>query len=71
MNDKLLVKVRVSTGFAGGVHRDDHHIDREYWESMNKDQQEAYLDECCQTAISNYIEANASVVECNEDDEDD
>lgn len=55
------IKITVDTGFAGATHYDECELPDD-WDSLTQGQQEIILNEACETAISNYIDAYAEVV---------
>ncbi|WP_439144448.1 DUF7167 family protein, partial [Staphylococcus aureus] len=40
MKDYVVIKCRVDTGFAGGVHEDEEHLPRGEWEEMSEEKRE-------------------------------
>ncbi|CEF89215.1 hypothetical protein [Pseudomonas phage vB_PaeM_PAO1_Ab17] len=63
MKDYVVIKCRVDTGFAGGVHEDEEHLPRGEWEEMSEEKREKFLAELAQDMVSNYIDAYAWVEE--------
>ena len=61
----LKIKTVVNTGFAGCEHNDTHDtgISIEDWLLKTPDEQQKILDEYAETAVSDYIDAYAEVVE--------
>ncbi|WP_223699724.1 hypothetical protein [Pseudomonas aeruginosa] len=63
MDDYVVIKCRVNTGFAGGVHEDEEHMPRDEWEEMSEKERERFLEGFAQDMVSNYIDAHAWVEE--------
>ena len=67
MSDTIRIKVHVGTGFAGANHEDIYEVEREWWESLTKEQQEKELDQMAVDYLNNCVECNAWVMEDDEE----
>lgn len=57
-----MIKTVVNTGFANATHIDYEELP-DNWDEMTQEEQENHLEEFAQDAVSNSIDACASVVE--------
>jgi hypothetical protein len=67
MTDMIRIKVYVGTGFANANHEDIYEVEREWWESLTKEQQEKELDQMATDYLWNCIDCNAWVMEDDEE----
>ncbi|WAB56809.1 hypothetical protein [Pseudomonas phage vB_PaeM_RP6] len=63
MEDYVVIKCRVDTGFAGGVHEDEEHMPRGEWEEMSEKERNQFLEDFAKDVVSNHIDAYAWVEE--------
>jgi hypothetical protein len=63
MSDTVKIKMHVGTGFAGASHKDEHEVEREWWESLSEKDQDKFLDEIASDFLHNCVECSAWVVE--------
>lgn len=63
MSDTIKIALYVGTGYHGADHEDEMEVEREWWESMTKEEQERYLDEVARDFLHNCVECSAWVVE--------
>lgn len=63
MKKKIKIQVYCNTGYAGGNHNYVEEIDKDEWESIDKDDQQKYLDDIAVDNMSNNIDYGAYVIE--------